>query len=60
MLSMQVFVMREGIVNFVSKGSEQLIASKIATLWPMSFLCSRRHFSTKFSRYVAFCIINTI
>jgi len=29
---MQVFVMREGIVNFVSKGSEQLIASKIATL----------------------------
>jgi len=56
MLSMQLFVMREGILNFVSTGNKQFRDSKIAIRCPMSF--SSRHFSTKLIRYLVFCDIN--
>jgi hypothetical protein len=55
MLSTQLFVMRDGIINFVSVGNKQLITSKIAIRCPISF--SSRHFSTKLIRCGVFCII---
>jgi hypothetical protein len=55
MLSMQVFVMREGIPNFVSIGNKQFMDSKIAIRCPMSV--SSRHFSTKLIKYLVFCVI---
>jgi len=55
MLSMQLFVMREGILNFVSIGNKQFMDSKIAIRCSMSV--SSRHFSTKLIKYLVFCVI---
>jgi hypothetical protein len=55
MLSIQLFVISEGIVIFVSVGSKQFMDSRIATRFPMSL--SSRHLSAKPIRYLAFCII---
>jgi hypothetical protein len=56
MLSTPLFVMREGILNFVSTGNKQFMNSKIAIRCPISL--SSRHFSTKLIRYFVFCDIN--
>jgi len=55
MLSIQVFVISEGIVIFVSVGSKQFMDSRIATRFPISL--SSLHLSAKPIRYLAFCII---
>jgi hypothetical protein len=59
MSSMQLFVINEGILVFVSAGNKQFMDSKIATRCPISR--SSRHLSTKLFKYLVFCIIvNTI
>jgi len=54
-LSMQVFVIKDGIFSFVSIGNKLLINSKIEILCLIS--CSSRHLSTKLIIYFVFCFI---
>jgi len=55
MLSIQLFVISEGIVIFVSVGSKEFMDSKIAIRFPISL--SSRHLSAKPIRYLVFGII---
>jgi hypothetical protein len=55
MLSIQLFVISEGIVTFVSVGSKQFMDSKIAIRFPISL--SSRHLSAKPIIYLVFGII---
>jgi hypothetical protein len=55
MLSIQLFVISEGIVTFVSVGSKQFMDSKIAIRFPISL--SARHLSAKPIIYLVFGII---
>jgi hypothetical protein len=54
-LSMQVFVIKDGIFSFVSIGNKLLMNSKIEILCLIS--CSSRHLSTKLIIYFVFCFI---
>lgn len=54
-LSMQVFVIKDGIFSFVSTGNKLLINSRIEILRLIS--CSSRHLSTKLIIYFVYCFI---
>jgi len=55
MLSMQLFVISDGILILVSAGSKQFMDSKMVFRCPISL--SSLHLSTKLIRYLVFCII---